>query len=103
MDEDDELAVLDRRFPIELTAWEADMVVRGLVLVGSDSFWAPLSRLERTILLADLRDLEDRVLAAVPTQARALYYRLLLEETLAELTDDDVLLLDERDGDGSAG
>lgn len=52
---------------IDLTAREADMVVCGLVLFGSDSFRAPLSRFERAILRADLREIEVRVLAAVPT------------------------------------
>jgi hypothetical protein len=71
-------------FSVEISAWEADMLVRGLVSWSRDPYWKPLDSDDVDILLGELRALEQRITVAIPEQTQAFYDHLQLSLLLED-------------------
>ena len=74
----DPLALLEQRFSVELSAWDVDMVVRGLICWSRDPLWEEVDRGGAECLPEDLRELEQRLQASVPPEIGSLYEQYLL-------------------------
>jgi len=84
MNELGHIAMLAEAFPVEISVWDADMIVRGLVCWSRDPYWKTIDPDDADTDLGELRDLEQRINAAIPERTKAFYDHLHLSWLLED-------------------